>query len=267
MSELINEARIEWSSFRDVFDVFEWVKFVDTDIGGMVLLIKTTKENQGAILTHYRHKAQTNQIIRFGSYFAIIDERPFVISLLEDLQSIINCYKVSIKDNDCLFLNVGVDTIIRNADDILTCGRWILLDKKEEYHFNLIEVRDKSEMEYLFSQLIFSNYFGFDNFKRIIDIIESTGRYEYLSLLIGAGLTSCPTAFNYTLSYLSYILKHRNYFDQDLLTMLFRFGFYHHFIDREPLKIMFESAFPGNKIYEVMEGVFYYSRLDYTRFW
>jgi hypothetical protein len=267
MNELINEARIEWSSFHKQFNVFDWYNFVGFKSWSVVLFIKSTDENLGAILDYYHCRIDANQIAKFGCFVAYISDSPFIMTLLEDVFIIKKKYNVTIEDQDCLFLNLSADTVIRNSADVLEYGQWILLDYESYYSFEMAIVHDKYELEYLLSRLIKCNYFGFANFKRIVSLIEKTGKYEHLSLLIGAGLSSCPTAFRYILSYLIYLKNEKDYFNVDLVAMLYRFGFYQHFIDRDLLKIEFETAFPGSSIYEIMETIYYYQSETYKPFW
>jgi hypothetical protein len=267
MDDLISKARNEWSSFQTVFDVFDWMRFIGSDMWCLILIIKTKDENLGAVLHHYRNTIESGYIDRFGNYVAIKSNRAQCISFIEDIFRIKKNYHVAIDDSDCLFLNINDDTVIIGAYDVLEYGRWILLDHEDEYQFEKVDVIDKYELEYLLSQMNQCNYFGFKNFKRTVDIIENTGKYEFLSFLIGIGLMSCPMAYRYTLSYLTYLKNHKNYYNSDLLTMLFRFGFYHDLIDHDQLVTEFTSAFPDHAIYEVMETVYYYEKIEYTKYW
>lgn len=267
MNELVDELKIRWSSFRIVFDVSVWNSIAEFICAGIILIVKVRKEEIKNIGDFYKHNHPSEELIVFGNFIVILGYRTYAISYLEDLFIIKDVYSMTIEDKDCLFVYSSECKDIACADDLLNSGRWILLDKIDEYKPNQIEVLDPCELEYLFSKLIRNNYFGMKNFMRIIDLIEQQKKYEYLSLLIGSGLDSCPTAYKYVLSYLKYLKSQHGYYDLDLIKMLFRFCFHGGFTDKEATKLEFENAFPGKDIHEVMEGVYYYISDDYYSYW
>ncbi|PKM86595.1 MAG: hypothetical protein CVU85_07610 [Firmicutes bacterium HGW-Firmicutes-10] len=267
MNELINEARNKWSSFSDVFDVSRWLKVVDRHAYGMILIIKSRKEQLGSILNYYQDNYINDRLIQLGDYVAILGYQDHVAPYFRDLYSIEKSYGTKFADDDCLFIFLDGNTTICSAEDVLRYGRWILMDKQEEYTCEHIDSDDACELEYLLSSLIDSNYYGFENFKFVVDLIESAKKYEYLSLLIGAGLKGCPTAIVYIVSYLRYLKYQQNYYDSNLIKMLIRFCVIDRFMDMETLKLKIEKAFPGERIFEVFEAVYYYERFPKRDFW
>ncbi|MBV1708526.1 MAG: hypothetical protein KMY54_01590 [Erysipelothrix sp.] len=267
MNELIDELKIRWSSFRDVFDISIWNSIADLICAGIILIIKVRKEEIMNISDFYKSNHPSEELIVFGDFIVILGYRTYAISYLEDLFIIKDINSMTIEDKDCLFVYSSECKDIACADDLLNSGRWILIDKVDEYGLNQIEIVDSCELEYLFSKLVKSNYYGMKNIMRIIDLIESKKKYEYLSLLIGSGLDSCPNAYKYVLSYLKYLKNQQGYYDLDLIKMLFRFCFHGGFVDKEVIKDEFENAFPGKDIFEVMEGVYYYMSDDYCSYW
>lgn len=267
MNELINEARNKWSDFYDVFDIMLWTKVVYRHAYGMILIVKTKKELLGSILNYYQDDHINNKLIQFGDYVVILGYQDHVLTYFRDLYNIEKSYGIKLADHDCLFVLLDGNTTICSAEDALRCGRWILMDKLEEYTYEHIDSYGSCELEYLLSSLIESNYYGSDNFKFVVDLIESTKKYEYLSLLIGAGLKSCPTAIGYIISYLRYLRYQRNYYDPNLLKLIIRFCIIERFMDLETLNMMIEKAFPGEQIFEVVEAVYYFEKFPKRDYW
>lgn len=267
MNELINEARNKWSSFSDVFEVSKWLKVVDRHAYGMILIIKSRKEQLGSILNYYQDDYTNDKLIQLGDYVAILGYQDHVTPYIRDLYSIEKSYGTKFADHDCLFVFLDGNTTVCSAEDVIRHGRWILLDKQDEYIFEETKANDSCELEYLLSNLIQSSYYGFENFKLIVGLIESAKKYEYLSLLISVGLKGCPTALWYVLSYLRYLKYQQNYYDPNLIKMLIRFCISERFIDLETLNMMIEKAFPGERVFEVFEAVYYYERFPKRDYW
>ncbi len=267
MNELIIEAINEWSDFYDVFDITLWTKFVYRHAYGMILILKSKKEQLGSILHYYQDKYTDNKLIRFGNYIAVLGYEDYVMQYFRDLHILEKDYGTKLKDHDCLLVFLKSNTQICNAEDVLHYGRWILLDKQVEYISEDIITSDPCELEYLLSDLVESNYFGFENFKYVIGLIESAKKYEYLSLVYGAGLKGCPTAIWYALSYLKYLRYQRDYFDPNLLKMLIRFCMNERIIELSKLKENIENYFPGERIFVTVEETFYYELYPPRSYW
>lgn len=267
MNELINEARNKWSSFSDVFDISRWLKVVDRHAYGMILIVKSREEQLGSILNYYQDDHINDKLIQFGDYVAILGYLNHVTPYFRDLYSLEKSYGTKFEDHDCLFVFLDGNTTICSAEDVLRYGRWILMDKQEEYTYEHIDSNDSCELEYLLSSLIESKYYGFENFKFVVDLIESSKKYEYLSLLIGAGLKGCPTAIGYVMNYLRYLKYQQNYYDPNLIKMLIRFCISERFMDLETLNMEIENAFPEERMFEITEAVYYYERFPKQSYW
>lgn len=267
MNELINEARNKWSDFYDVFDIMLWTKVVYRHAYGMILIVKTRKEQLGSILNYFQDDFINNKLIQFGDYVAILDYQDHVLPYFRDLYNIEKSYGIKFADHDCLFVFLDGNTTICSAEDVLRCGRWILLDKQEEFIYDDILTSDPCELEYLLSKLVESNYFGFENFKYVIGLIESSKKYEYLSLVIGAGLKGCPTAIWYVLSYLKYLRYQQNYFDPNLIKMLIRFCLNERIVEMSKLNEIIEHSFPEERIFVTVEESLYYELYPPRSYW
>jgi hypothetical protein len=123
MNELINEARNKWSSFSDVFDVSRWLKVVDRHAYGMILIIKSRKEQLGSILNYYQDNYINDRLIQLGDYVAILGYQDHVAPYFRDLYSIEKSYGTKFADDDCLFIFLDGNTTICSAEDVLRYGR------------------------------------------------------------------------------------------------------------------------------------------------